>query len=286
MSNVFRFLFFIISSLIFGCLWTQVYAYSYSSCSSTYGFASYELGGSCACASGYSFWQDVLGRKQCISTDQLCKNEFGYWAQAGSNGKCSCSYKYRWNESMTQCEYTMCGLNSSFQEKSKSCECYSGYIKNESWECAKPDIPAVLIDIRELDNNIILYTQQYGIDNYHQVTYGFGCVSIRNYLDKVILIKTDNKYVDILDTISLPWIGQSCTILQSKLVTQYTTLRTCQETFGDNSVVSMQDEQSCICKPSYQWNTKRDACVPKTKSRVLCWRGYLYKNGICKKISQ
>lgn len=244
-------------------------------------------GGKCACLTWYSFDNEPGVGKYCKSNDQICKDEYGYWAKSAWSGQCGCSYGYSWNATQTQCEYQICGRNSSWDETRKSCMCSKGYVSDGKWNCKRPDTLAVITDIRAFDNTAIIgYYDPFWIESLKKIEYWFGCYSIENYLESIVNIETSTQFVSYGDQIKLPGTRESCSITSIKSVDADYTLTTCAERFWENSIENAYDDQMCQCKVGYQWNKMRDACVPIPKKKVRCKAWYTNKNGYCQKISQ
>lgn len=99
------------------------------------------ISGQCECYSGY-----VASGNSCISTDQACKNKYGYNSQSDYSGKCECRYGYTWNSSGTSCidEDQACqnqfGYNSKATLSGDKCECKYGYAWNSAGtKCVSQD---------------------------------------------------------------------------------------------------------------------------------------------------
>ena len=210
------------SGYVFGKLLGQDYCVSGDSiCYDKYGYGSdYDsLSGSCECSYGYVFGTDSIGRTQCITEDQACKNQLGYNARS-SLGRCECGYGYVISGGQCTDGDSVCrdkhGIYSSYTSYNNSCECDDGYTLDDYNQCVKKQ-NNVYFTLKELDtdNREAIIRSDYDFRYYH-IRYGVGCFSssFRGYLNSRIVVNLGTDFdLDIFDTIVLQDDDETCDIL-------------------------------------------------------------------------
>lgn len=218
-----------LSGYVMGQLLGQPYCVSGTSvCYDKYGYGSeYDsLSKSCECSYGYVFGTDIVGRTQCISEDDSCKNQYGYDAHSTYGGKCECDSGYVFNDD-NKCEYgnTVCSLKhgtySSYDSLTNQCICDDGYTLDDSSQCVEKQ-NNVYFTLKELDidNKQAIIRSDYDF-GYYLVTYNSGCYdsSFERYLNKQIVVNLGTDYdVDTWDKIILQDDDETCDITQKEKV--------------------------------------------------------------------
>ncbi len=137
-----------------GVAWNQRHCHGGGSYSPSYDVPSYSppsipscpsmsyydsVSSSCKCYSGY-----VASGGRCISTDQYCRDEFGFNARYDTlTDSCECSYGYVMSGSTCVSGDSLCrskyGIYSSYDSLSEKCECDYGYVFNSFDQCVTRD---------------------------------------------------------------------------------------------------------------------------------------------------
>jgi hypothetical protein len=185
----------------------------------------------CECSSGYVLGTDLIGRTQCITEDQACKNQLGSNARSTYGGKCQCSYGYvidggRCTDGDWVCSEKH-GLYSSYDAASNACECDSGYTFDEDSQCVEKQ-NNVYFTLKELDTDdrraIIRSDYDY---RYYLISYGSGCYSssFRRYLGHQIVVNLGTDFdLDVWDRIVLQDDDEVCDITHVERADSETTL--------------------------------------------------------------
>jgi hypothetical protein len=178
------------------------------------------LTNSCDCLAGYTLGTNSLGKTQCISDDQACKDQLGIHSRSTYGDQCQCSYGYIIDGGKCVNAETVCrnrhGIYASYNDLGTKCECDSGYTFNDAMQCVKKQNSAyfTLLDISDDGDELLIQSQQ-NYQNYI-IEYGIGCwdYAIETYegLSLVVNMGTDFS-VNMFDDLVLPNHNQNCSLM-------------------------------------------------------------------------
>ncbi len=244
--------------------------YWYESCYSTYWYASQEnYNWTCSCMSWYSFAINIVWKKECISIDQQCKDQYWYWSKAKWDS-CVCKDWYAFEQwySGKKCQMQFCWLYASFDDDSKQCVCNDWYTQDTSYTstftCRQKAYSTYAI-INEVNWNdaSVTYYDSYWILNFSKIT-SYNCYKMKNYIwEKSVLNFMYDKILNYWDYLILP-NEDVCDIKSVKKINKDESIWSC----GNNSIFI---DGKCSCLNWYTWEYPDDSknfdC--KVKSVIL-----------------
>lgn len=256
-------------------------AYWYESCYSTYGFGAQDnFNWTCSCIDWYSFAINIFWKKECISNDQQCKDQYWYWSKAKWDS-CVCKDWYAFEQwySGKKCQLQYCGLYSSFNDNTKKCECNDWYTQDttySSFTCRKKAISAyfLLSWLNENQNKGIFYTN-WNWWKYYSIEYWYGCYNIADYYKQALVINLMyDQRLSYGDYIVLNKDNQTCKVTSYDDITDtYNWLSDAINTSYTNSSNSdcwknsISTNGKCSCISWYTWEYPDDSknfdCKPK-----------------------
>ena len=216
------------------------------------------LSDSCKCYTSY-----VVSGDECVSADQLCRDQYGVMAKYNSlYNKCECFVGYVFGKDAigrTQCiskdnwcqnEY---GYNSGYNILTDKCECNSGY-----------EFTVKSGGALECESCISKY----------------GLYSSYNYIDKkcecdegYILENNEciKQQIAITCSLNSTLIGSQCICNSSYIASDdvcITYTQNCQNKYGPHTYG---DSNYCYCEEGYVWNKEKTKCITHTEDCRLVY---------------